>query len=128
MEPRRLSLAAVEDGASAPEPGGGGDGARCAGVTGAILLPETELEVLGGGELEVLGAGARGADAGDGILVLGMELEVLAGGRLRFLSLLLMKQLVNSPPVIFRWFYFASSFSLVLFRLLPIRLFASPLT
>ena len=43
-----------------------------------------ELEVLGGGELEVLGAGARGADAGDGVLVLGMELEVLASGRSRF--------------------------------------------
>ena len=84
MEARRLSLAAAEDGAAASEPGSGGDGARCAGVTGAILLPETELEVLGGGELEVLGAGARGADAGDGVLVLGMELEVLAGGRSRF--------------------------------------------
>ena len=84
MEPRRMSLAAVEDGGPAPEPGCGGDGARCAGVAGAVLLPAMELEVLEGGDLEVLGAGARGADAGDGVLVLGMELEVLAGGRSRF--------------------------------------------
>ena len=84
MEPRRLGLAVVEDGAVAPEPVSGGDGARCAGVAGFVLVPAMELEVLGGGELEVLGAGARGADAGDGVLVLGMELEVLAGGRSRF--------------------------------------------
>ncbi|XBI28137.1 hypothetical protein VPH35_052434 [Triticum aestivum] len=84
MEPRCLGLAAAEDGAVAPEPGSGGDGARCAGVAGFVLVPAMELEVLGGGELEVLGAGARGADAGDGVLVLGMELEVLASGRSRF--------------------------------------------